>query len=345
MKVLFLTTNAEIEASTRYRVLQYLPALRAAGHAVTFSPFYPEARGERLRRFARGALARTADLVRAGGYDVVLVHRELLPFAWNHLAPILSMRSRLVFDFDDAIHLPTANGWRGRISTPHATRILAARASLVFAGNAYLADWARGVNANVEIIPTVVDTDLYKPRSRVPRDVPLVGWVGSPSTAQYLELVIPVLEELAKSFRFRVRIVGAGRPIRIDGVDVESPPWRAEGEHELFDDLDIGIYPLTDDAWSRGKCGFKAIQYLACGVASVSSPVGVVREIVREGRDGFLAATRAEWKDKLAELLGSERSRAQFAASARQRAVERYSLEATIPRFVGGLIRAAGPGC
>jgi glycosyltransferase involved in cell wall biosynthesis len=342
VNVLFLTTNAEIEASTRYRVLQYVPALRAAGHQVTFSPFYPQARGPRVPRMARGFAARAYDLARAAQFDVVLVHRELLPFGWNHLAPLFAARVPFVFDFDDAIHIPSLGGWRARVATPRATRILVERAARVFAGNAYLAEWAREANERVDIVPTVVDTDVYRPRERPPRDMPLIGWVGSPTTAKYLSLIVPVLEELAKSFRFRVRIVGAGTPVRIDGVEVESPPWRANGEHELFDDLDIGVYPLTDDPWARGKCGFKAIQYLACGVASVSSPVGVVREIVRDGTDGLLATTPREWKDRLALLLGSADERSRFAGSARARAVERYSLRAATPLFVGGLLRAAG---
>ena len=341
MKVLFLTTNAEIEASTRYRVLQYFPALRAAGHRPVFSPFYGSTRGRQLERIARGLLRRSADMLRAGRYDVVFVHRELFPHSWNHLAPLFAARTPLVFDFDDSIHIPSQTGWRGRIATPESTRVLVDHATRVFAGNAYLADWARGRHERVDIIPTVVDTDVYQPKKRPPRDIPVVGWVGSPSTAKYLELVLPILDDLAKSFRFRVRIVGAGRTIRMDRVEIEAPPWRAEGEHQLFDDLDVGLYPLTDDPWARGKCGFKAIQYLACGVASVSSPVGVVRDIVRPGVDGLLAETREQWRDALAELLGSLDARLRFAEAARARAVERYSLRTTAPRFIEGLVRAA----
>jgi glycosyltransferase involved in cell wall biosynthesis len=341
VNVLLLTTNAEIEASTRYRVLQYVPALRAAGHSVTFSPFYPQAKGPLVRKWLGGFASRAKAFAHAGDYDVVLVHRELLPFGWNQLAPLLATRTPLVFDFDDSIHLPSTTGWRGAVSTPRSTRRLVESAARVFAGNAYLADWARTYSSAVDIVPTVVDTELYRPRMREPRDVPLVGWVGSPSTAKYLDVVVPILTELAKSFRFRMRIVGAGRPIAVEGVEVESPPWRAAGEHELFDDLDIGVYPLTDDPWARGKCGFKAIQYLACGVASVSSPVGVVADIVRDGRDGLLARNPREWKDHLAELLGSAAARARFAESARARAVESYSLRAATPLFIGGLERAA----
>jgi glycosyltransferase involved in cell wall biosynthesis len=339
MKILFLATMPAIEASTRFRVLQYFAALRSAGHEPLLSPFFQETPGGTASRVARGLLARAHDLWTASDYDLVVIHRELLPHAWNHAVRLLDGRVPILYDFDDAVFLASQAGWRGRIAAPDSTRSLVDAARLVFAGNDYLAEYARRSHARVEIVPTVVDTTVYRPLEGVRNDLPLIGWIGSPSTAAYLEPIVPILDDLARSFPFRLRIVGVDRPIRLDRVEVESPPWHADHEEEFFRDLDIGLYPLSDDKWALGKCGLKAIQYMACGVASVSSPVGVVREIVRPGIDGLWAEHGNGWRDALAWLLGAPEKRAMLGASGRVRACEHYSLSVTTPRVLSAFER------
>ncbi|MBX3225304.1 MAG: glycosyltransferase family 4 protein [Labilithrix sp.] len=338
MKVLFLATNPSIrEASTRYRISAYFDALRAAGHTPTLSTFFGERLGSRRRRYLDGFARRANDLLRASDYDVVVVHRELFPLAQNALVRVLGRRVPIVFDFDDAVFLPSGTGWRGLLAAPASTRSLVDAADRVFAGNDYLASWARQSHDRVDVMPTVVDTDVYRP-SEPPEDaVPILGWVGSPSTAKYLDPILPIVDELARSFRFRVLIVGAGRTIRLSNVEVEAPAWSAEAEVGQFRSIDIGLYPLANDTWALGKCGFKAIQYMACGVASVVSPVGVVEKIVRSEVDGLWADSPSDWRDAIATLLRSADTRRRLGTEARAHAVRSWSLSATAPRFVSTL--------
>jgi glycosyltransferase involved in cell wall biosynthesis len=344
MRVLFLATNPAVrEASTRYRVSQYFDLLRRAGHEPELSTFFAPQRRTRARALFDGARRRAGDLAHVESYDVVVVHRELLPLSWN--APIYALRRRvpIVFDFDDAVFTASGRGWRQTLSFPASTRALVDASTTVLAGNEFLATWARESHDRVEVVPTVVDTDVYKPIAAA-NDVPVIGWVGSPSTAKYLDAVLPVLDDLARSFRFRVRIVGAGRAIRLSNVEVESPPWRANDEQELFQGIDIGLYPLANDRWAHGKCGFKAIQYMACGVASVVSPVGVVREIVRPEQDGLWASSTSAWRDAIGALLESAERRRDLGRSGRAHAVAAWSLAATAPSFIGALEHAVVQG-
>lgn len=343
MKVHVLATNpASTEASTRYRIVQYFPALRAAGHCPSLSTFFQDVRHPgRLARIADGLLRRAADVSKAASFDVSIIHRELLPHSWNHAVSLLARRCPVVFDFDDTVFLQTRSGWRRAFSFPESTHRLVAAATVVFAGNEYLAEFARRFSHHVEVLPTVVDTEVYGPARSRGAGVPLVGWVGSPTTARYLEPILPILDALARQYRFRLRIVGTGRAIRLNNVEVESPPWNAASEPGLFQQLDIGLYPLEDDPWTRGKCGFKAIQYMACGVPSVVSPVGVVRQIVRDGVDGLWATTPEQWHRALADLLANGEARTRMGADGRTRIESLYSLAAMAPRFVAGLERAA----
>lgn len=354
MRILFLATLPETEASTRFRMLQYFPALRAAGHEPVFSSFYPSplcrarhpggALIEKVQRLVRGFAARARSLAQVDEFDLVVAHRELLPHGWNHLAPLLARRSPLVFDFDDAVWLPRDRGLRGMIAARSSTKWLVAAATQVVAGNEYLAAYARRWHDRVTVLPTVVDTTRYHPRPRPPGDdgLPVIGWIGSPTTYPYLRPLLPLFDELARSFRFRLRIVGAGEPVRLEHMPVETPDWRLAAEEQLFGELDIGVYPLDEDTWSQGKCGFKAIQYMASGVPSVVSPVGVVREIVRHQVDGLWARSRTEWKDALARLLTDEGERRRMAAAGRPRIETLYSLQAVTPRYLDVLERAAG---
>ena len=211
-------------------------------------------------------------------------------------------------------------------------------------GNGFLADYARQFNPAVTVIPTAVDTTRFVPRpdrTPLPASGPVVGWIGSPTTFHYLESLAPLLRETAGRHAFTLKVSGAGKPVRFEGVTVDDVPWSLDREVALFNTCDIGVYPLEDDEWARGKCGFKAIQFMACGVPVVAAAVGVNREIIRDGENGFLASTPAEWRDKLDRLLTDPALRERFSRAGRQTIEERYSLKVTAPQLTTILRQAA----
>jgi glycosyltransferase involved in cell wall biosynthesis len=210
------------------------------------------------------------------------------------------------------------------------------RSTAVLAGNDYLASYARNYNTAVTVLPTCVDTSVWTPRSTPrPAGAPLViGWIGTPTTAAYMKLLGASLARLARSHAFELRVSGSGTPLEFPGVNTINEPWSLERDVELFNTCDIGVYPLTDDEWAKGKCGFKAIQFMACGVPVVASAVGVNREIIQDGVNGFLASSDAEWDEKIGRLLADPELRRRFADAGRTTIEQRYSLAGHAPTLV-----------
>ena len=252
----------------------------------------------------------------------------------------------IVYDFDDAILLPNvsdANKAIGFLKHPGRVASIVRQSTHVVVGNTFLADYARRYNDAVTVIPTAVDTDRFVPRAVAPADSErdlVVGWIGSPTTFPYLQALADVLGRVAQAHQFRLKVSGAGQPVRFPGVTVDEVPWSMADEVSLFNTCDVGVYPLTDDEWSKGKCGFKAIQCMACGVPVVAAAVGVNREIIADGVNSFLASTPEEWADKLGRLLTDPGLRARMAAAGRKTIEERYSLRVTAPRLAEVLRRA-----
>jgi glycosyltransferase involved in cell wall biosynthesis len=355
--VLALSPIPEEGAGCRFRVSQYIPFLHKAGFDVTVSPFYSRdyfsfvyRPGNYLRKavgFVALTWRRIRELFAMRQYDLILLYREAIPIG----PPLVERWIRrlgipIVYDFDDAIFLPAVSDANRAFSflksAKRASQILAI-SQQVSVGNDFLARYARQFNPNVTVIPTAVDTNKFVPR---PDPQPasgrklVVGWIGSPTTFRYLEGLQDVLADVAKRQPFTLKVSGAGRPVHFPGVDVQVVPWSMAEEVSLFNTCDIGVYPLTDDDWSRGKCGFKAIQCMACGVPVVAAAVGVNREIISHGVDSMLASTRQEWIDHLTRLLTDHDLRRRMAVAGRRTIQNRYSLEVTAPKLAG-VLRAA----
>jgi glycosyltransferase involved in cell wall biosynthesis len=347
-------------ASYRFRVAQYLPYLRQRGFDVTVAPFYsPDMfrivylRGHYLAkaRFSVSAAARVLARALGATHDLVLVHREAIPIGPPLVELLLARVKRrpLVFDFDDAVFLPNtseANRLLQVLKFPRKVKAIMRASAAVTAGNDHLASYAARYNPAVTMVPTVVDTERWTPGpDRGERSGPLrVGWIGTPSTTRYLAGLGPVLEAVATTQRFTLRIAGTGEPLSFRGVQVEPLPWTLEGEVDLFNGCDVGVYPLDDDEWARGKCGLKAIQFMACGIPVVAAAVGVNRTIIQDGINGFLAASPEEWVEKLSWLLTDAALRAKLGRAGRETVVERYSLATQAPALAGVLETVGGAG-
>ena len=217
-------------------------------------------------------------------------------------------------------------------------------ADVVIAGNAYLAQYADKAGAKrAEIIPTVIDLDKFgaiaaKETSDGPQ---VIGWIGSPTTAHYLVTISDALAKVCKDRNVRLRLIGAGS-FSLPDLDIESLSWNEESEIEQLKKFDIGIMPLPDSPWERGKCGFKLIQYMACGLPVVASPVGVNSEIVEPAVNGFLANSHKQWIEALDKLLSDPELRHRMGAAGRLKVEQEYSIQVTGPRFAEILLSAAG---
>jgi glycosyltransferase involved in cell wall biosynthesis len=349
-RLLVLAPAPTSAASTRFRLEQYFPALRAAGIEPLLRPFLDEdgfsllyRRGHRTGKAAAATRAlgrRLRDVVDAAGADAVLIHREALLVGPPIIEWLIgrALRCPILFDLDDAVWVPYASPTYGAmlsrlLKAPAKTYFNLRVARHVIAGNAYIADFARQYNPRVDIVPTVVDTDLYRPAPRPRREVPVVGWIGTHSSAQYLRAIVPALQELARRRRFVLRVIGA--ELEAPGVPLEIVPWSLAREVADFQELDIGLYPLVEDPWSVGKSGFKAVQYMACGVATVASAVGVTKEMIRDGENGLLVGQDPqEWVTALTRLIDDEGLHRRVVDAGRRDAVARWSVAAHASRLV-----------
>jgi glycosyltransferase involved in cell wall biosynthesis len=349
-RLLALTRYSRLGASSRVRMLQFLPSLEAAGFRVAVSPFFDDeylralySQGARRRRHIAAAyLRRLRALLSARRYDLIWVEKELFPFlpgpfeAWLRRAGV-----PYVVDYDDATFHTYDLHPSGlvRRTLGNKLRPLLSAARMITVGNSYLADYAKGAGArNVQVVPTVVDISRYgvaeEPESKEIR----VGWIGSPSTAVLLSLVREPLERLARERPLRLVTIGGGHLPQIE-VPKEEHAWSEEREVPLLAGIHVGIMPLQDEPWQRGKCGYKLIQYMACAKPVVASPVGVNTDIVTE-RVGYLAADAAQWYTALRELAEDAALRNRLGRAGRLAVEERYSLQAVAPRLAG-LLRAA----
>ena len=368
MEVLGFASYPVEAAATRYRLQQFVEPLSKRGITLTIKPFLnskqfdtlykPRALAFKAIGLGRAGLLRIAAGLAARRADVVLVQREAMIFG----PPVIEWLAARVFqrpmvlDLDDATYVPYTSPTYGKLGKAlkwfGKTDDLIRWADIVTCGNRAIAEYAESKGATTRIIPTVVHTDVFVPRPRVPplTDVPLVlGWIGTHSTFPYLRAVFPVLQDLAKTHPFKLKIVGAGiNTVSIPGVEVENLEWRLEREVEDFQSFDVGLYPIDPslyaEKWAAGKSGFKAIQYMAVGIPFVAAPIGAMAEIGEAGVTHFHATSNDEWFRKLELLLADAHLRQTMGASGRRHAVEHYSLSEQADKLARALHDAAARG-
>lgn len=355
-RILALSPIPEEGAGCRFRVAQFRPFLESAGFALTIHPLFDTAffrlvyrPGNYLRKAAAFA-ARTrerARIIRETSADVCFIYREAYPIG----PPVFERRLArqglpIVYDFDDAVYLPNtseANRFIASFKNPGKTAEILSLSAEVMAGNDYLAAYARRYSPNVTVIPTCVDTAVWRPRAepRAEGQPLVIGWIGTPTTTPYLLELEGALRELAARHRFVLRVSGSVHPVQMAGVTVENVPWTLASEVELFNTCDIGVYPLPDDEWTHGKCGFKAIQFMACGVPTVAAPVGVNQQIISDGVSGLFARTPGEWVQALERVLTDAALRRRLGAAGREAIERRYALAVVAPQVVRVFERAS----
>ena len=343
VKAIFFAPYPEEGPSARYRVVQYLPFLEKEGIECTYCPFFSQAAYKILYRsgrflpkvahFADSSLRRLYWTGRVRDYDVAFVHLEIYPLFVRLYDRMLQRSGRpLIFDLDDTIfiHKPTVNPVMRWLRNPKKVDDLLRMSSHVIVCNQFMDDYSRKFNPNVTIIHTPVDTDKFRPQDRRAQGgPPVLGWIGSHSTAYYLEVLRPVLARLAERHDFIFKVVGAGSPFEVPGVKVENREWSLDREIEDFWSFDIGLYPMIDNEYAIGKTGFKTIQYMAFGIPAVVSAVGANKLIVRDGKNGFLVDNEdAEaWVDRISRLIEDRRLRERIGKGGRETVLQNYSLQ------------------
>jgi glycosyltransferase involved in cell wall biosynthesis len=350
-RLLFLTPNPIESASERYRIHQFVPYLENAGFECEVRPF---AARELFRAVQVGrtssqlfyapfsCLKRAADVYAVPRYDMVVIHREAFPFFCPTVERmVLRRHSRVVFSFDDAIyagHRDTPNKrypWIYKMKYGPGVNEVLTKSAHVIAGSRTLAEHARQFNPQVSVIPTVVDTNRYAYRTpSAPVECVTIGWMGTRSTSPYLFDIAPALRQLGEVFPAKIRFRMYGDPrLQLPVPNYEARPFSLESEIEDLRRIDIGIMPLPDNEWTRGKCAFKAIQYMALGIPTVSSPVGMASEIIEHNVNGLLANTPEEWFEALARLMRDADLRRRLAEEGRKTVEAYYSLGVWAPRF------------
>ena len=351
IRVLGLSLYGPQAASHRVRLSQFQPGLAAAGIDLQIQSLLDDAYLQRSfsggRPSLRGLFAtygrRLQALRHRDRFHLAIVHCELLPFLPGWLERHL-LQIPFTYDCDDAFFLKYRSG-RMRVLHPllgaKADRLMAA-AVAVTAGNAGLATYARRFNSTVAVLPSVVDTDQFRPAVPSPDEdlaKPFtVGWIGSPSTAPYLQLLMEHLQQLARERSVRLVVVGGPAPA-IAGVEIIEQPWSLEQEVPLIQQFDVGVMPLPDTPWTRGKCAYKLIQCMACGIPVVASRVGANVEAVPP-ECGLLAESPEQWLAAFRRLAADPQLRQRMGVAARQWVVQRYSLRSALPVLTGVIQRA-----
>jgi glycosyltransferase involved in cell wall biosynthesis len=335
-------------AATRFRLHQYVAPLAKRGIDLSIHPFFDaEAFGQFYRRnswprtvlsLSKSTMARAFDLLPARGADVIVVQREAMLFgpAWFEWLTARVMKRPMVLDLDDATYVaytsPTYGGLAKTLKWFSKTDDLIRWADVVVCGNSGIADYVTSKGGSAEIVPTIVNTDIFKPANeKAQTEEPILGWIGTHSTFPYLQAIFPVLSSLAEKHKFRLKIVGAGKnEVEVPGVRVENLDWRLGREVADFQSVDIGLYPIDEsiyEGWASGKSGFKAIQYMAVGVPYVATPVGASAEIGEVGTTHFTATTHDEWYRALEELITHPEKRRAMGAAGREHVTRHYALE------------------
>ncbi|MFH0853275.1 MAG: glycosyltransferase family 4 protein [bacterium] len=331
MKLLILTFGDRQSASTRYRVLNFLPLLKRDFNSLNIVYYTgltrPFKQLHKLVYILRALLASRKT-------DSILVQKILLP-TWL-LRFLKSQKATLTFDFDDSIWLGAPDQTSGSSSRKNAENKFQATlrtADRIISGNEFLAEHARQYSKRVTVIPSVVDIKRYVISPKKESNRICIGWIGSAVNYPYLKDLESVFKRLSEKYgqRLFLKIISNGNFHLNVGLECQNISWSEAGEINEMKQFDIGLMPLKDTEWSRGKCSFKAIQYMALGIVPVVSPVGANKLVVTNNQDGLWAVSDTEWVDAISYLIENPEKRRQMGVAARSKIHKNYTLETAYP--------------
>lgn len=348
MKILFLAPYPLNEApSQRFRFEHFLKFMEEKGHTYDFQSFLSinawnnlYKQGKTLQKITgviSGYLRRITRLFSVSRYDFILIHREAAPLGPPFIEWIIAkvLNKKIIYDYDDAIWMADQGGenklwtllkWRSKVAS------ICKWSYKVSTGNDFLADYARKYCDEAVVLPTVINHEIHTPAHKENYQTPVIGWTGSHSTLFYLDTLLPTLHELEESFEFTFLVI-ANKDPKLPLKKYQFIKWSRESEIDDLSIMDIGVMPLEDNEWSKGKCGFKLIQYLSIGIPAIASPVGVNPEIVIDNKSGFLASSHEDWLNSLKALLSSPTLRKEMGDSGRELITNKYSVESQKETF------------
>jgi len=334
--------------SQRFRFEQYLSYLEDNGYTFVYSYLISEkddkvfyAKGNYLNKFfilLKSLWKRYWELQKASRYDMVFVQRECFMLGTAFFERRMSKKTKLIFDFDDAIWLHSVSEGNKNLAflkDSEKTSKIIQSASLVFAGNEYLADYAKNFNDKVVVIPTTVDTNRFRKIQKTKHNNICIGWSGSFTTIEHFETALEALyiikEKYGEGVYFKMI---SDKNYQNDRLNVKTIPWTSKDEIEQLSEFDIGLMPLPNDEWTKGKCGLKGLSYMSMGIATVMSGVGVNNQIIKDGVNGFLANSLEEWVEKLSILIENAELREKFGLEGRKTVLEEYSYESQKEKYL-----------
>lgn len=349
-RILFIAPYPRAQApSQRFRFEQYIPALKDAGYEVDVRPFLSEKdwaplykQGSFARKgwsMVRSFMKRWGLLTKVRRYDYVFIHREAAMIGPPVFEFIIAkvLRKKYIYDFDDAIWLPNysqSNAKFHRLKAYGKVKKIIRWADTVVVGNSFLAEYAKQYNDNVQIIPTTIDLDnVHNKVTGHQEDVIRIGWTGSHTTMEYLPQLVPTLKELEKSYPIKFRVI-SNHPPEIDLDCLEYVEWNKTTEIEDLAAIHIGVMPLKDSVWAKGKCGFKGLQYMSLQIPSVMSAVGVNTEIIEHGINGFLCNSDDDWHEILLALIQDIELRKTIGLAGHHTVKDRFSVAANTPNYL-----------
>lgn len=343
-KILFIAAHRPNRSpSQRYRFEQYFDFLKTNGYELELSSIIDEtddaffySPGHLFKKFlftVKSAAKRLKDLKRADDFDIIFVQREAYMTGSTFFEKRFARsKAKLVYDFDDSIWIMDTSDankkWEWMKSTKKTGEIISV-SNMVFAGNKYLSEYAQKFNKNVKIIPTTIDTSVFKRKQEYSDTEKIcIGWSGSITTIKHFEEATDILKKIKQKYGDRVyfKVMGDDTYENKD-LNIKGIPWTSATEIGIISSFDIGIMPLPDDQWVKGKCGLKGLSYMALEVPTIMSAVGVNTEIISDGDNGFLAATEEEWINKISLLIESFELRKKLGSNGRKTVIDRYSLE------------------